>query len=166
MLKIAFYKLLERKLLIQNIIVFAFMMVIYSLLDYLGYRDASQNGISYPSGIIVLNVFINILLSGLTTLTIGLSTANVLLMGKEVRGSGFFPTLAIILGFVTFGCTSCVVTFFVGLGIPFIASASALAGNGIWFKLGALGLLIIGLVVVMLTIKNAKCRVDLTKEVA
>lgn len=164
MLGLAFRKLLEKKLLIQNIIIFILMMSIYTLLDWLGYRDARQNGETVKTGIIVGNIFINIALSSLTTLTIGLSTANVQIVGKEVRGSGFFPTLAVILGFVTFGCTSCVITFFASIGITFLASASALAGNGIWFKLGALGLLIIGLVFVMLMIKNATCKIDLTKE--
>jgi hypothetical protein len=164
MLQLAFKKQLEKKLLIQNIIVFVLMMVIYSMLDYLGYRDATQNGLTNPTGIIVANVIINIFLSALTTLTIGLSTANVQIMGREVRGSGFFPTLAIILGFITFGCTSCVITFFASIGITFLASASALAGNGIWFKLGALGLLIIGLVFVSIMISKATCKINLKEE--
>ena len=164
MLQLAFKKQLEKKLLIQNIIVFVLMMVIYTMLDWLGYRDATQNNITTPTGIIVANVIINIFLSSLTTLTIGLSTANVQIMGREVRGSGFFPTLAIILGFITFGCTSCVITFFASIGITFLASASALAGNGIWFKLGALGLLIIGLVFVSIMISKTTCKINLKEE--
>ncbi len=164
MLQLAFKKQLEKKLLIQNIIVFVLMMVIYTMLDWLGYRDATQNNITTPTGIVVANVIINIFLSALTTLTIGLSTANVQIMGREVRGSGFFPTLAIILGFITFGCTSCVITFFASIGITFLASASALAGNGIWFKLGALGLLIIGLVFVSIMISKATCKINLKEE--
>lgn len=164
MLSLAFKKLFKKKLFLQNIIIFALMMLIYSMLDFLGYRDGVQNGITSSTGVVIINVIINIFLAGLTTLTIGLSTANAQIMGKEVKGSGFFPTLAVILGFITFGCTSCVITFFASIGITFLASASALAGNGIWFKFGALGLLIIGLIFVMLMIKNATCKVKLDQE--
>ncbi|NLB84819.1 MAG: hypothetical protein GX794_01715 [Acholeplasmataceae bacterium] len=163
MLKLTLEKQLEKKLLIQNIILFAFFMLIYSMLDYLGYRDSKNNGLEVKTIIVVFNIILNLLIAFISMLTIGISTANMKLSGKEIKGSSFWSSIAIALGFVTFGCTSCVVTFLASIGITFISTASFLIGNGIWFKLLSFLLVVIGFLIVAILINKARCKVNLNE---
>lgn len=161
MLKLTLQKQIEKKLLIQNIITFGFFILIYSMLDYLGYRDSKNNGVKIKTIIVVFNIILNLIISFISMLTIGISTANMNLSGKQIKGNTFWSSLAIALGFMTFGCTSCVVTFMASIGITFLSTASFLIGNGIWFKLLSLLLVVIGFIIVAILINKAHCKVKL-----
>lgn len=161
MLKLTLQKQIEKKLLIQNIITFGFFILIYSMLDYLGYRDSKNNGVKIKTIIVVFNIILNLIISFISMLTIGISTANMNLSGKQIKGNTFWSSLAIALGFMTFGCTSCVVTFMASIGITFLSTASFLIGNGIWFKLLSLLLVVIGFIIVAILINKARCKVKL-----
>lgn len=161
MLKLTLQKQIEKKLLIQNIITFGFFILIYSMLDYLGYRDSKNNGVKIKTIIVVFNIILNLIISFISMLTLGISTANMNLSGKKITGNTFWSSLAIALGFMTFGCTSCVVTFMASIGITFLSTASFLIGNGIWFKLLSLLLVVIGFIIVAILINKARCKVKL-----
>lgn len=161
MLKLTLQKQIEKKLLIQNIITFGFFILIYSMLDYLGYRDSKNNGVEIKTIIVVFNIILNLIISFISMLTLGISTANMNLSGKKITGNTFWSSLAIALGFMTFGCTSCVVTFMASIGITFLSTASFLIGNGIWFKLLSLLLVVIGFIIVAILINKAHCKVKL-----
>lgn len=164
MIKIAFKKQIEKKLIIQNILLFIVFMFIYSMLDYLGYRDAKQNKIVTATWLYYANVFMNLVLTTLSVLTIGLSTANMYMNKKEVKVSGVLPFFALVVGFFTFGCTTCVVTFFINLGIGFLATASNLVGYGFWFKFLSLGLLLLGFLWTLYVIKKGVCKIKKPKQ--
>jgi uncharacterized membrane protein YccF (DUF307 family) len=71
-----------------------------------------------------------------------LSTAMVELKGKEGKSSNF-GFLSVLFGFLTYGCTSCVIAFFASVGIAFSVIILPLAG--LPYKLISLLLILIGL---------------------
>ncbi|HHW79874.1 MAG TPA: hypothetical protein GX742_03605 [Acholeplasmataceae bacterium] len=168
MIKFAFKKLLEKKYIIQGIIFFLVFTFLYFTLDYLNVRELNKDNISPSTLWIISNIFLNVIMSFLATLLLNLSNAMLELRISGDKGSnlGFF---SIIFGILTYGCTSCVVTFFAAIGISFIPGAIFPfidVGFGILYKFLSLVLILIGLAVVMYNIEYARCKIPKKRKAA
>src|SRR5690554_1878111 len=135
---------------------FVFFIAIYTLLDSFNLSYAQMQN-QYGTYLVFLNVGLNIVMAGLTALLLTLSTANVALKGKDTKGSnlGF---LSILFGVLTYGCTTCVITFFASIGIAFSVIALPLAG--LPYKLISLLLILIGLWWTKREIDSGVCKVN------
>lgn len=135
---------------------FVFFIVIYTLLDSFNmtYTQMQNN---YGNYLVIINVGLNILMASLTALLLSLSTANVALKGKDTKGSnlGF---ASVLFGVLTYGCTTCVITFFASIGIAF--SVIALPMAGLPYKLISLLLISIGLWWTKREISNGVCKIN------
>ena len=83
--------------------------IIYFMLDYLsgGYLPMIQD---YGIYLVVINVLLNIAMSFISALMFNFSTAQVSLT-KRGEATGYLSFLSVLLGFFTYGCTSCMITF-------------------------------------------------------
>ena len=145
-----------KKYVVRTLGFFLFFMIIYTTLD--GFNMSySQMQMDYGQYLVILNIGLNILMAGLTALLLSLSTANVALKGKDTKGSnlGF---LSILFGVLTYGCTTCVITFFASIGIAF--SVIALPMAGLPYKLISLLLILIGLWWTKREISSGVCKVN------
>lgn len=145
-----------KKYVMRTLGFFLFFMIIYTTLDGFNMSYA-QMQIDYGQYLVILNIGLNILMAGLTALLLSLSTANVALKGKDTKGSnlGF---LSILFGVLTYGCTTCVITFFASIGIAF--SVIALPMAGLPYKLISLLLILIGLWWTKREISSGVCKVN------
>ena len=105
-------------------------------------------------------------MSFLATLLLNLSNTMLDLRVSGDSGSnlGFF---SVLFGVLTYGCTSCVVTFFAAVGIAFVPSAIfpfIEVGHGILYKLLSLLIILIGLTIVVYNIKYARCKIPKQKK--
>ncbi len=163
----AFNKILSKKYLIQGSIFFIFFISLYFVLDYLNIRELSKDGISPSTIWIIGNVILNLIMSLVAVLLLNLSNAmlELRLSGDGGSNLGF---LSIFFGMLTYGCTSCVITFFAAIGISFIPSAIFPfidVGFGILYKLLSLVLILIGLSIVVYNIKYARCKIPKKRKV-
>jgi len=147
-----------KKYIIQGILFFSFFILIYTLIDGLN-MSYSNMILEYGIYLVVINILLNIVMSFLSALLMNLSTAMVVLKGKEGKGStfGFF---SIIFGIFTYGCTACVIAFLASVGIAFSVIALPLAG--LPYKLISFVLIVIGLIWVTKEIQNGKCKVEIS----
>lgn len=145
-----------KKYVMRTLGFFLFFMIIYTTLDGFNMSYA-QMQMDYGQYLVILNIGLNILMAGLTALLLSLSTANVALKGKDTKGSnlGF---LSILFGVLTYGCTTCVITFFASIGIAF--SVIALPMAGLPYKLISLLLILIGLWWTKREISSGVCKVN------
>lgn len=147
------------KYLIQGLIFFVLFMIIYTVVDGLNmsYEDMA---IAYSPLLVVTNITINIILSLGSAMLMNLSTAMVVLKGKEGKASTF-GSISVLFGILTYGCTSCVIAFFASIGIAFSVIALPLAG--LPYKLISVVLVAIGLVWMYREIEHGVCKVNLSK---
>jgi magnesium-transporting ATPase (P-type) len=159
MLDLVKEKLKGRKYLIQIIAIFVIFMFIYTLLDIFngGYE---QMRIDHGLGLSILNILLNIIMSGLSALMLTMSTIFFSLSGREGKGS-FMSSFAVLFGVLTYGCTACVIALFAMIGITFSVLALPLAG--LPYKLISLLILVIGLVWLAHEIKNPRCKLSKKK---
>jgi hypothetical protein len=159
MLTIAFAKLKERKYLIEVFVFFAIFSILYGIIDYLN-LPYPEMATTYGTGLVVLNVFLNLLMASGSSLLMTLGTINLRIKGREGKGEslGF---LSILFGMLTYGCTSCVVSFFAAIGIAFSVVALPLAG--LPYKLISLVMVLAGLTWMILEIHHGKCRLPKAK---
>ncbi len=145
----------QRKYWISGIIFFIVFGVIYYLLDYLngGYEKMTEN---YGIFLVIINIVINVIMATLSALMMNFSTAFLSLSGKEGKGT-FFGNIAVFFGMLTYGCTSCVVSFFAAIGITLSVAVLPLAG--LPYKLISLAILILGFFWLIWEIKKGKCKV-------
>ncbi len=145
-----------KKYVMRTLGFFLFFMIIYTTLDGFNMSYA-QMQMDYGQYLVILNIGLNILMAGLTALLLSLSTANVAIKGKDTKGSnlGF---LSILFGVLTYGCTTCVITFFASIGIAF--SVIALPMAGLPYKLISLLLILIGLWWTKREISSGVCKVN------
>lgn len=144
-----------KKYMIRMVGFFLFFIIIYTMLD--GFNMSySQMQNEYGGYLVFLNISLNIFMAGLTSLLLSLSTANVVLKGKDTKGSnlGF---LSVLFGVLTYGCTSCVIAFFASIGIAFSVMALPLAG--LPYKLISLLLITIGLWWTRKEINTGVCKI-------
>lgn len=144
-----------KKYMIRMIGFFLFFIIIYTMLDGFNMSYAQMQS-EYGGYLVILNISLNIIMAGLTSLLLSLSTANVVLKGKDTKGSnlGF---LSVLFGVLTYGCTSCVIAFFASIGIAFSVIALPLAG--LPYKLISLLLISIGLWWTRREINTGVCKI-------
>jgi hypothetical protein len=147
----------ERKYIIHGILFFIAFMLIFTIVDGLNMSYPLMQS-TYGTYLVVTNIGLNIVMSLFSALLFNLSTAMVMLKGKEGVSSnfGFF---SVMFGILTYGCTSCVIAVFTTLGIAFSVIALPLAG--LPYKLLSLLLIMLGLGFMFYELKHGKCKVKL-----
>jgi hypothetical protein len=147
------------KYLTQGIIFFILFMVIYTVVDGLN-MSYDEMAFAYSPLLVGVNITINVILSIGSAMLMNLSTAMVVLKGKEGKASTF-GSISVLFGILTYGCTSCVIAFFASIGIAFSVIALPLAG--LPYKLISIVLVIIGLIWMYREIEHGVCKVNLSK---
>jgi hypothetical protein len=129
--------------------------IIYFMLDYLsgGYLPMIQD---YGIYLVVINVLLNIAMSFISALMFNFSTAQVSLT-KRGEATGYLSFLSVLLGFFTYGCTSCMITFLGVIGISF--GIYVLPLHNLPYKILGLVILSLALVVQSVLINRAKCKI-------
>jgi hypothetical protein len=147
------------KYLTQGIIFFILFMVIYTVVDGLN-MSYDEMAFAYSPLLVGVNITINVILSIGSAILMNLSTAMVVLKGKEGKASTF-GSISVLFGILTYGCTSCVIAFFASIGIAFSVIALPLAG--LPYKIISVVLVIIGLIWMYREIEHGVCKVNLSK---
>lgn len=147
------------KYITQGIIFFSLFMVIYTVVDGLN-MSYDEMAIEYSTLLVGVNITINVILSLGSAMLMNLSTAMVVLKGKEGKASTF-GSISVLFGILTYGCTSCVIAFFASFGIAFSVIALPLAG--LPYKLISIALVVIGLIWMVREIEYGECKVNLSK---
>lgn len=157
MLELVYQNMKQKKYLLYGILYFIIFLSIYFVLDTLngGYPKMVED---FGLWLVVLNLVINFIMSAISAYMMILSSAYVQLSGKEGKGS-FLTSFAVLFGMLTYGCTTCVITFFAVVGITFGVIALPLAGFP--YKIMALVLIILGYVWLRYEIKRGRCKVQL-----
>lgn len=145
-----------KKYIIQGALFFSVFMLIYFIVDSLNMSYAEMES-TYGFGLVVTNIFINVLMSFLSASLMNLSTAMASLKGKEGKAQsfGFF---SVLFGILTYGCTSCVIAFFASVGIAFSVAVLPLAG--LPYKLISVVLIIIGLIWIRHELNSGSCKIN------
>ena len=159
MIKEAFNMQKEKKYIIQGTIFLFLFLLIYFIVDYLNMTYMEMR-INFGTYLVVINITLNIIMALLSTLMMNLSTALVVIKGKDNPASnlGF---LSILFGILTYGCTSCVITFFATIGISLSVIALPLAG--LPYKFISLVLIIFGLFFILQSLKKPYCKLTKAK---
>ncbi len=147
------------KYIIQGLILFVLFMVIYTVVDGLN-MSYEMMAIEYSELLVGINISINVLMSLGSAALMNLSTAMVVLKGKEGKASTF-GSISVLFGILTYGCTSCVIAFFASIGIAF--SVAVLPFAGLPYKLISVLLITIGLIWMYREIEHGVCKVNLSK---
>ena len=147
------------KYMTQGLILFVLFIIIYTVVDGLNMSYEAM-AIEYSELLVVINVSINVFMSLGSTALMNLSTAMVVLKGKEGKASNF-GIISVLFGILTYGCTSCVIAFFASIGIAF--SVAVLPFAGLPYKLISVILIIIGLIWMYREIEHGVCKVNLSK---
>ncbi len=144
-----------KKYMMWAIFFFLFFIFIYFLLDSFNmpYRQMQSE---YGLYLVGINVGLNIVMALLTSFMLSLSTINVALKGSETKGSNF-GFLSVLFGILTYGCTTCVITFFASIGIAFSVIALPLAG--LPYKFVSLLLILIGLWWTKREVETGVCKI-------
>lgn len=145
------------KYFVQLIIFFSVFMVIFTILDGLNMSYADMQS-EFGLYLVILNISTNVIMSLGSALLMNLSTAMVILKGKEGNSSNF-GSLSVLFGILTYGCTSCVIAFFASIGITFSVIALPLAGFP--YKIVSLILISIGLFWMYRELEFGACKVNL-----
>lgn len=145
----------QKKYVISFLLYTSFFLFIYFMLDYLsgGYGPMIKD---YGRYLVVINVILNTVMALISALMFNLSTAQMSLT-KRGESTGYLSFLSVILGFFTYGCTSCIITFLGVLGISF--GVYLLPLHNLPYKLLGLVILIVSLVIQGVLIQKAKCKI-------
>ena len=147
------------KYIIQGFIYFILFMIIYTIVDGLNMSYTEMIDV-HGLYLVILNILTNVVMSLSSALLMNLSTAMVVLKGKEGKASTF-GSLSVLFGILTYGCTSCVIAFFASIGIAFSVVALPLAGFP--YKVISLLIVAIGLYWMYREISFGVCKVNLKK---
>ena len=97
---------------------FILFMIIYTVVDGLNMNYEAM-AIEYSELLVGINISINVLMSLGSAALMNLSTAMVVLKGKEGKASTF-GSLSVLFGILTYGCTSCVIAFCASIYQPLV----------------------------------------------
>ena len=88
---------------------FGILLMVYFILDYLN-TPYAQMHVTYGIYLVIVNITLNIVMAFLSSIMMAMSMAMVETRQGKGMGSnlGFF---SILFGVLTYGCTSCVITF-------------------------------------------------------
>ncbi len=159
MISEALHLLKSRKMLLQGAAFFTFFMIIYTMIDGFNLSYAAMAEL-YGFYLVLTNIFLNVLMAGLSAFLLNLSTAMAALKGKESKGSNL-SFLSVLFGILTYGCTPCVIAFFASVGIAFSVIALPLAG--LPYKFISLLLIVIGIFWTLREIRVGQCKVNYSK---
>lgn len=140
------------------ILFFGFFLAINSTIDYLN-MPYPQMLSKYGMVLVVANILVNIIMSGLVSLMLTLSIINVELKGSETKSQNF-GFISVLFGVMTYGCTSCVIGFFAAIGVSY--SVVALPYAGLPYKFISLLIVIAGLFFTRYEM-NKPCKVKIAK---
>jgi len=85
MLTVALSKLKEQKYLIQAVAFFVVFAILYGIIDSLN-MSYSEMASTYGNGLVILNVFLNLLMAASASLLMTLGTINLKIKGREGKG--------------------------------------------------------------------------------
>lgn len=150
----------QKKYILSGFLFFAVFITIYYLLDYLngGYQEMISD---YGLILVIVNIVLNVTMAIISSTMMNFSSAFLSLSGKEGKGT-FFWNIAVFFGMLTYGCTSCVISFFATIGITLSVAVLPLAG--LPYKLISFLILIIGFVWLVFEIKKGKCKIKKINE--
>ncbi|WP_052591255.1 hypothetical protein [Paracholeplasma brassicae] len=148
-------RLKTSKFMLVGLLFFSFFIGIYTTLDYFngGYAKMVSD---YGTYLVIINVILNVVMALVSALMFNLSTALFDVTKKEGKGT-FMTMVSVLFGVLTYGCTSCVISFFAVIGITF--SVAVLPFAGLPYKLLSLVILAIGFLWLLKEVKNAKCKI-------
>lgn len=154
MLDLVLQKQKEKKYIWMNLAIFAVFMTVYTLIDSfnLSYQAMVEQ---YGPYLPIINIILNVVMAGLSTVMITFTTAQFDFTGKESKASNL-SFVSVLFGILTYGCTPCVIGFFAAIGITFSVAALPLAG--LPYKLISLTLLVAGLLWIIFRIRKAQCK--------
>ncbi len=155
-------EVLKRNNILLIIGIFIFFLGLYTFLDFEGNTNYKIMIDNFGILIVFTHIFINIIIAALSSIMVTFSIINYNLTKIEPKGSNAIPFFTFIFGLLTFGCTGCVVAFFSAVGIAF--SPVILPDGNLLWKLAALGLVILGFVWIMYSIKHTTCKPKKIKE--
>ncbi len=153
-------KLKTKKYILSMVGYFLFFIALYTVLDYLNMSYKEMNNI-YGVGLVIGNIALNTLMAAISAFLISATSAQFDFTKKQSKGANM-SFVSIIFGIFTYGCTPCVISFLAALGISFSVVVLPLAG--LPYKFISLGLLLIGLLWIMLSIKKSTCPVNKEKD--
>lgn len=151
-MKTLLHSLREKKYLIQGLIYFVFIVIIYFLLDYLNISYSEMKA-TYGVYLVIINIVLNIIMGFLTSLL--MISSEIMVRGTKLSSLGF---LAVVFGMFTYGCAPCLIAFIANFGI--VLSVIVLPLAGLPYKLISLGLIIIGLLIAIRQI-NKGCKIKI-----
>lgn len=145
----------QKKYIISFISYLTIFSVIYFMLDYLsgGYGPLIKD---YGIYLVIINIVLNLLMASISALMFNFSTAQVSLT-RRGESTGYLSFLGVVLGFFTYGCTSCMITFLGVLGISF--GVYMLPLHNLPYKLLGFVILLVSLLLQRYLINNAKCKI-------
>lgn len=146
---------IKLKYLLQDSAFFIFFFGFYTYLDYLNLPYA-QMAEDYGLFLPILNIIINLIMATLSALMLGLTSAQLALTGKESQAANV-SFISVFFGFLTYGCTPCVIAFFAAIGISF--SVMVLPWAGFPYKVISLVLVIGGFLWVLYQLRHASCEI-------
>lgn len=145
-----------KKYILINVALFAFFLFLYTLLDINANASYQSFIEQFGYSVLLAHLLLNVLISLVSSVVLTWSFITLYLNKRDIKGSNI-PYIGVVVGFLTFGCTPCVVAFLSIFGITFVPVIFP-AANLLW-KFVVLG--IVGLSLV-LTMKNAgkACKVS------
>ncbi len=137
----------------MNIVFMVFFLGMYTVIDSFNMSYAEMMA-RYSVWLVVLNVFTNVVMAGLSTMMLTFTSAQFDFTGKESR-AGNLTFVSVLFGILTYGCTPCVISFFAAIGIAF--GVISLPWAGYPYKLISLALLAVGFLWIVTRLKKASC---------
>lgn len=118
----------------------SFLLINFTL-DYLNlpYNDMMKQHGLY---LVLINIILNITMSLISALTLTVSVINIKIQGQDTKSSSV-SFLSVLFAVMTYGCTSCVISFLAIFGISYSVALLPLAG--LPYKLMTLVILIASL---------------------
>jgi hypothetical protein len=160
MIQIIQLQLKERKYQIEFLVMFLLFASIYTVIDSLsgGYQVLIDD---YGWYLVILNVFINLILTTMSSFMMIASSYHMNQTKKEAKGA-YVSFFSVIFGIFTYGCTPCVIGALGLIGITFSVAILPLAG----FPYKLISLVILGLGMWWLSheIKHPKCKIKPNQE--
>jgi hypothetical protein len=159
MLTMVIQRQFTKNFLLLNLAYFVFFFGMYWVIDSFNMSYATM-ATTYGTYLVVINITLNIVMSLISMMMMGLTSAQFNFAGRESKGSNL-SFFSILFGILTYGCTPCVIGFFAAVGISFSVAVLPLAG--LPYKYISLLLIIAGLIWVIFSIKNTTCKVTPSK---
>ena len=139
-----------------NVILFAVFLLIYTVLDINAVDSYSVYITDFGVAVLIMHLLLNFLISALSSVVVTWSFISLNVYKKDVKGTNL-PFIGVIIGFLTFGCTPCVVAFLSIFGITFVPLLLP-NGNLLWKVLVLLIIILSG--VVTIRSANKGCSVE------